>query len=471
MSTNTRAVVIGAGIDGLVMARVLGEVVDRVEVLERGRVSDPGARLVPMQRRIPVLLSGHDLTRLERWFPDLADDLTRRGAVHTEPDGDGLAVARPVLLDELRRRTLAAGIELIDEHRVDGISVDVRHVAGVYSAGRFHRADLVVDSAGQLSLPHRRLWSGGWLCYPTHAVFAEVAVSTAVLNREPGDPDVGYARLAPSAATGFRGGCLLALDEHRWQLSVGGMFHEPTRTPDEFARFTASLPQPWRSLADGRTITGLSTRRYLGSQLRRPDLAEQIPGGLLFAGRTLAGFHPLHPGEGPGLADQASALAKAVQRQRAPLAVQRVFHRTLVADLIAAWRANAAADLAHPCTEHRGASGSTPATSAVEELRALREEARPGRLVGREQVVGAVEQHQFAVRNGGGEFDGLRHRHPQIAAGVHDQRGAAQPRRESGDIDVGEDLQKPHGILGTRRPTEKIYELRSLRIGSGGQKL
>ena len=134
------------------MARVLGEVVDRVEVLERGRVSDPGARLVPMQRRIPVLLSGHDLTRLERWFPDLADDLTRRGAVHTEPDGDGLAVARPVLLDDLRRLTLAAGIERIDEHPGVGISVDVKQCAGGHSAGRQNQS--IGDSAKR-SMPAR----------------------------------------------------------------------------------------------------------------------------------------------------------------------------------------------------------------------------------------------------------------------------------------------------------------------------
>ncbi|WP_419586907.1 NAD(P)-binding protein [Streptomyces sp. Qhu-G9] len=74
--------VIGAGIAGLVTARVMSEHVDRVTVLERDRLPQDAVtrKSVPQGRHAHVLLAtGQQL--LAGWFPGLVDELVRAGAV------------------------------------------------------------------------------------------------------------------------------------------------------------------------------------------------------------------------------------------------------------------------------------------------------------------------------------------------------------------------------------------------------
>src|SRR5262245_15738794 len=81
-SNSSHAVVIGAGIAGLVTARVLADSYDRVTVLDRDHlpgepVDRPG---VPQGRHAHVLLAG-GLDALERLLPGFADDITAQGAL------------------------------------------------------------------------------------------------------------------------------------------------------------------------------------------------------------------------------------------------------------------------------------------------------------------------------------------------------------------------------------------------------
>ncbi len=79
-----RAVVMGAGVAGLLAARVLADHVGEVVVLDRDVLPDEPMcrRGIPQGRHLHTLLpGGFDIA--SRYFPGLGDDLLEAGAVRT----------------------------------------------------------------------------------------------------------------------------------------------------------------------------------------------------------------------------------------------------------------------------------------------------------------------------------------------------------------------------------------------------
>src|SRR5438067_11578878 len=77
-----RAVVVGAGLGGLSVAGALANSFERVEILERDRLTAiVGSRLGTPQDRHPHALLAGGLRALDEIFPGYADDLARAGAV------------------------------------------------------------------------------------------------------------------------------------------------------------------------------------------------------------------------------------------------------------------------------------------------------------------------------------------------------------------------------------------------------
>ena len=87
------AVVQGAGIAGLLAARVLTETYDRVTIIERDRFpdADTARRGVPQGGHTHVLMPG-GAQILDELLPGILDELTRAGAVPVEPLGDIRAI-------------------------------------------------------------------------------------------------------------------------------------------------------------------------------------------------------------------------------------------------------------------------------------------------------------------------------------------------------------------------------------------
>jgi len=120
-----RAVVLGASMGGLLVARVLADAYERVTVVERDQLPPPGGqrRGVPQGRHAHgLLMRGHQA--IEELFPGLTDELVARGAMQGDmqvtvrwcndglclrqapSDLLGLLVSRPLLEGHVRRRLL-----------------------------------------------------------------------------------------------------------------------------------------------------------------------------------------------------------------------------------------------------------------------------------------------------------------------------------------------------------------------------
>jgi 2-polyprenyl-6-methoxyphenol hydroxylase-like FAD-dependent oxidoreductase len=178
-----RAIVCGAGMGGLLAARVLSEFYETVTVVERDKLSDDASpRRGIRQGRHSHVLWSRGLQELARLFPGLLDELVAIGATVCD-DGDlsGVSIrvggheynrsckfadpasvviyllSRPLLESQVRRRVRAIdNVEILDGHDVvEPVAVQSDRVTGAQvvnrdtGAERVLDAELVVDAMGR----------------------------------------------------------------------------------------------------------------------------------------------------------------------------------------------------------------------------------------------------------------------------------------------------------------------------------
>jgi flavin-dependent dehydrogenase len=257
------AIVIGAGIGGLLAARVLSDFYTNVTVLERDAfpTDDSSRKGVPQGRHTHGLLARGSAI-FEEFFPgynndvvaqsggligDVANDVIWIGRnvrlANGTSDLSGLLASRPVLEGHLRRRLL----ELPNVHAIENCAVraiatgpDRKSVTGVrtFAKGKPEEiidADLVVDATGRGSS------SAAWLDdlgYPPPAeekVEIGICYTTRTYRRRPTDLDGKHGIVVAGSAPNWRNGVMLAQENETWIVSAGGYLGDDA--PDNDAGF------------------------------------------------------------------------------------------------------------------------------------------------------------------------------------------------------------------------------------------
>jgi 2-polyprenyl-6-methoxyphenol hydroxylase-like FAD-dependent oxidoreductase len=368
------AVVIGAGMAGLAIARALTAGFDRVTVVDRDRLPTgmTTRRGVPQDRHLHLLLPA-GIDALEALFPGLVDQLRAQGAKTGDADrirmclnGHRLAPARigepavfssrPFLESHVRRRVREQpSITVRDGVRICGLVVghEGGRVEGVELATpdgadrEVLRAEVVVDCSG------RRSPVPGWLADLGHRTAdvdeldVQVRYATRRYELPAGVLDGDHHVLVGPTPDGPRGAAMTHAEDGNWIVTLFAMAGEQAPTDgDDFERFTAELPirDVHEAIRAGRAIDDPAPYRFPSNRRRRYERLEALPAGFLAAGDAVCSFNPIY-GQGMTVAAmQAVILEERLRTGVLPSA--RTWFRDIAQVTDVAWQLAIGSDLA-----------------------------------------------------------------------------------------------------------------------------
>jgi 2-polyprenyl-6-methoxyphenol hydroxylase-like FAD-dependent oxidoreductase len=375
-----RAVVIGAGLAGMLAAAALSTAANEVIVLDRDDLPDgpEHRRGLPQGRHAHLLMAG-GLDAMEDLVPGVSvrEHLLAAGAreislssgmVALTPEGwlrrwrrEGprMMTCSRALLDWAVRVAVLAGtraeIRKAQALELTGTARRVRGVRVATAAGETELdADLVVDASGRGS----RVMT--WLAGLGLSGVRERTVDSGLVNatrvyRVPDGAErfpLTIVQADPYVSRPGRSGMVLPIEGGRWMVSLAGTRGgEPPADPDGFLRYTLDLPDPivGRLISGAEPLTDVHISRSTSNVRRYPEKAPHWPEGFVVLGDALATFNPAY-GQGMSVAALgARALARELRRigPTAPGLARRV-QRGAARSVDAAWAMAVSQDVLYP---------------------------------------------------------------------------------------------------------------------------
>ena len=381
-----RAVVVGAGIGGLAAAGALAKYFERVEILERDRLTgSAGSRSGTPQDRHPHGLLAGGLRALDQIFPGYERDLAAADAVPVSfarevqferpdvgvlPKRDfGISVlcaTRPLIERVLRRRAEAlANITLRPASRVIGIvpaagGAGASGVQFVSGSGRPETldTDLVVDASGRGAPTLTLLDALGWDRPQMTEIGVDITYATAVVGIPHDAPAEWKLVLTlPDPPHVTLHSVLVPTEDGRWIIAIAD--HSVTtwiETWDAFLKASRSLitPTVYNALRYAQPPEGIRHYRFPVSTWKHFERLPRLPRGVLPVADAFCRFNPIH---GQGMSSAAKqacllqdVLPRAVAEPDPIAAAQAEFMTGVTSVLETPWTMSTSADLAFPQT-------------------------------------------------------------------------------------------------------------------------
>ncbi|WP_328619953.1 FAD-dependent oxidoreductase [Streptomyces sp. NBC_00354] len=373
------AVVLGAGLAGLLAARALAQRFARVTVVERDELPDTGPAFrpgVPQSRHVHVLWS-RGLELMEELLPGVTRELLAAGAALMESPRDFLWLSSADWFHRVPgSRILVGSRELIDwtvrrevlrDERIrvragstaTGLVAgpDGRSVAGVrLREGGPLPARFVVDATGRTSRAPAWLAALGHPAPATTRYDSRLGYSSRYYEVPPDPARRWQGMYVQGRPDSPRGGVLVPLDDGRWLATlIGNGEHAPPTGDEEFLEYTRTLRTPalYDALRDAKPLSSPTGFRSTANEWRHYERLDRWPAGFVVLGDAACRFNPVY-GHGMTVAALAAdALAGAI-RGLAPreiaAAARRIQRRTATAADVA-WQIATSEDMRYPETE------------------------------------------------------------------------------------------------------------------------
>jgi 2-polyprenyl-6-methoxyphenol hydroxylase-like FAD-dependent oxidoreductase len=373
-----RAIVIGAGIGGMLSARVLADYFEGVTVLERDSLPDnDGPRNgVPQGRHFHGLLAG-GCRAMDALLPGLVDDFKAVGAVKlvtglsTRIEMPGYdpfpqldagfcsyGLSRPLLELCIRRRVQAiANISWEQNSAVERLRHDAGVVTGVaLRDGRSLPADLVIDASGRGALTLKAFDEMGY-ARPRETTIGVDLRYVAALFEIPENAAYDWKALIthPEPPPGSVKGALMStIEGNRWICGVAwqGKGKAPADR-ESFIEFTRKLRTQtcYRAIKGARMLGNVARFLFRESRHRHFSELESLPTGLLPVADAICCFNPVH-GQGMSVAAlEAEAFRELLETGEGDFHdLPRAFLRRTDQIIEGPWNMAALPDLAYPNT-------------------------------------------------------------------------------------------------------------------------
>ncbi len=367
------AVVLGAGIGGLLAARALADFAEQVTVIER----DELAAGTDHRKGIPQGWHFHTLLRhggivLDSLFPGLNEDLVEAGA----PTASGLEVrlilsghdlsrvdtgaraiqlSRPMLENAIRARVAdIPHVKIIDGQPAVGLRATAGRITGVRivtpSGEEIVHADLVVDAMGRSARTPAWLTELGYQAPAEDRIKVDIRYVSRTMRLAANTTPPDMLTLVGPVPGRTRALAFAALEDDRWIFTAVGMAGDhPTDTdPQALLDFikTVAPHEVYAALQNAEELSEPRAQTFPASIRRRYEKLPAFPAGLLVFGDAICSFNPIY-GQGMSVAAiEAEILQQCLRDGEHDLAPR--FFRAAAKAIEPAWRMSAGGDLRLP---------------------------------------------------------------------------------------------------------------------------
>ncbi|MFI5783786.1 NAD(P)/FAD-dependent oxidoreductase [Nocardia sp. NPDC051570] len=324
--TDSPAVVIGAGIAGLLAAQVLACHRFRVVLVDRDRLpSQPQRRTgVPQGDHVHALFA-RGLRAVEARLPGFGTELCQRGGQRIDvgrdltlvsrhgvglrfpSDLEVIGASRPLIEAVIRERVVALPrVRLRDHHHAAELIGTSRHVNAVRvqdrTTGQLEDvpAALVVEAGGRGSALSTWFTQLGCPTVPETIVDAHVGYATRIYRRNTQGPqrDWQACYALPLGPVTTRGGVLAPIEGDRWIVTLNGVGQDRPPTDDEqFVSFARGLSTPLiaDAIANAEPLTSVRRSSTTANRRRHFDrVANQLPDNVFAIGDSACIFNPVY---------------------------------------------------------------------------------------------------------------------------------------------------------------------------------
>ncbi|WTK04599.1 FAD-dependent monooxygenase [Streptomyces sp. NBC_01530] len=429
-----RAVVIGAGIAGLLAAAAVSRAVPEAEVLLLDKDVLPDGpenrKGVPQGQHAHLLMAG-GLSAMEWLFTESVRERLFEAGAHEISMGNGMLTFTPdagwfrryrsngtrmitctrALLDWVIRETLMEQTTKVSIHQaaVEGLIGNGQRITGVRISGADStlggevEADFVIDTSGRGSRSVRWLEEVGVSGVEERKIDSGLTNATRIYRTPAGAESfpLTLVQANPYSGRPGRSAMVLPIEGNRWMVSAGGTRGgEPPSDPQGFLEYALSLPHPivGHLIAGAEPLTDVVVSRSTSNIRRHFEKSPQWPERFLVLGDALATFNPAY-GQGMSVAALgAHDLWRALQQGglAGPGLSRRVLRRA-VRHVDTAWSTAVAMDVLYPDVRGakptaadrltaayarrltRAATGSFNAAAALWDITSLK--ARPSRVM------------------------------------------------------------------------------------------
>lgn len=320
-----RAIVIGAGMGGLMAAGVLARYFAEVMILDKDRLptsAEPRSGAPQGAHAHLLLVQGR--RNIEKIFPGFTSDVIDAGAITARfglefhvrdwfgwwPKRDiGLSVVsmtRPLLEGTVRSHLTRNGrITLRDGVTVNGWrEIDEKIELTIAGEDVALTADFVIDAGGRSGQTKRMLEVNGYGPIEETVMGIGEAYASALFEIPPGWNDASHSFTVYGAPPVSHTAFMFPVESGRWLCSLNGRFDEaPPKDPEGFMAFAKNLSDPCihNRISQAKQLGPIRAFNPTYSRWRRYDKLENFPHRLAPLGDAIAMVNPIY-GQGMSLA-------------------------------------------------------------------------------------------------------------------------------------------------------------------------